>query len=61
MPCAPQWSPQRRGVSRDHQPRETRQRAARVVFQGWLPPRRQPGKERVDDGEVATAERGLGY
>jgi hypothetical protein len=25
------------------------------------PPHRRPGKERVDDGEVATAERGLGY
>jgi hypothetical protein len=55
MPCAPQRSPQRRGVSRAHQPRETRQRAARG------PPRRRPGKERVDDGEVATAERDLGY
>jgi hypothetical protein len=25
------------------------------------PPRRRPGKERVDGGEVATAERDLGY
>jgi hypothetical protein len=25
------------------------------------PPRRRPGKERVDDGEVATTERDLGY
>jgi hypothetical protein len=25
------------------------------------PPRRRPGKERVDDGEVAAAERNLGY
>jgi hypothetical protein len=25
------------------------------------PPRRQPGKEKVDDGEVAAAERDLGY
>jgi hypothetical protein len=25
------------------------------------PPRRRPGKEKVDDGEVATAERDLGY
>jgi hypothetical protein len=25
------------------------------------PPRRRPGKERVDDGEVAAAERDLGY
>jgi hypothetical protein len=25
------------------------------------PPRRRPGKERVDDGEVATAEPNLGY
>jgi hypothetical protein len=25
------------------------------------PPRRWPGKEKVDDGEVATAERDLGY
>jgi hypothetical protein len=25
------------------------------------PPRRRPGKERVDDGEVATRERDLGY
>jgi hypothetical protein len=24
-------------------------------------PRHRPGKERVDDGEVATAERDLGY
>jgi hypothetical protein len=26
-----------------------------------LPPRRRPGKEKVDDGEVAAAERDLGY
>jgi hypothetical protein len=25
------------------------------------PPRRRPGKEKVDDGEVAVAERDLGY
>jgi hypothetical protein len=25
------------------------------------PPRRRPGKERVDDGEVATGEQDLGY
>jgi hypothetical protein len=25
------------------------------------PPRRRPSKEKVDDGEVAAAERGLGY
>jgi hypothetical protein len=25
------------------------------------PPRHRPGKERVDDGEVAAAERDLGY
>jgi hypothetical protein len=25
------------------------------------PPRRRPGKEKVNDGEVATAERDLGY
>ena len=25
------------------------------------PPRRRPGKERVDDGEEAAAERDLGY
>jgi hypothetical protein len=25
------------------------------------PPRRQPGKERVDDGDVAAGERDLGY
>jgi hypothetical protein len=25
------------------------------------PPRRRPGKERVDDSEVAVAERDLGY
>jgi hypothetical protein len=25
------------------------------------PPRRRPGMERVDDGEVAAAERDLGY
>jgi hypothetical protein len=25
------------------------------------PPRRRPGKEKVDDGEVATIERDLGY
>jgi hypothetical protein len=25
------------------------------------PPHRRPGKERVDDGEVAAAERDLGY
>jgi hypothetical protein len=26
-----------------------------------FPPRRRPGKERVDDGEVVAAERDLGY
>jgi hypothetical protein len=25
------------------------------------PPRRRPGKEKVDDGEVVAAERDLGY
>jgi hypothetical protein len=25
------------------------------------PPRRRPGKERVDDGDVAVGERDLGY
>jgi hypothetical protein len=25
------------------------------------PPRRRPGKEKVDDGKVAAAERDLGY
>jgi hypothetical protein len=25
------------------------------------PPRRRPGKERIDDGDVAAGERGLGY
>jgi hypothetical protein len=25
------------------------------------PPRRRPGKEKVDDGEVTAAERDLGY
>jgi hypothetical protein len=28
---------------------------------GGSPPHRRPGKEKVDDGEVATAERDLGY
>jgi hypothetical protein len=30
-------------------------------FKDGSPPRRRPGKEKVDDGEVATAERDLGY
>jgi hypothetical protein len=30
-------------------------------FKDGSPPRRRPGKERVDDGEVVAAERGLGY
>jgi hypothetical protein len=37
MPCTPQQSPQRRGVSRDHRAREARQRAARADLQGRLP------------------------
>jgi hypothetical protein len=37
MPCAPAWSPQRRGVSRDHRPRKTHQQAARAVLQIRLP------------------------
>jgi hypothetical protein len=61
MPCAPKQSPQRHRVLRDHQAREARQRAARADFQGWLPFRRWPGKERVDDGDVATGERDLVY
>jgi hypothetical protein len=28
---------------------------------GGSPPHRRPGKEKVDDGEAATAERDLGY
>jgi hypothetical protein len=30
-------------------------------FKNGSPPRRRPGKEKVDDGEVAAAERDLGY
>jgi hypothetical protein len=30
-------------------------------FKDGSPPRRRPGKERVDDGEVAVAEWDLGY
>jgi hypothetical protein len=30
-------------------------------YKDGSPPRRRPGKERFDDGEVATAERDLGY
>jgi hypothetical protein len=61
MPCAPQRSPQRHGVSRDHRPRETCQRAARAVFQGQLPTSSPIWQGRVNDGEVAAAERDLGY
>jgi hypothetical protein len=61
MPYTPQQLPQRHGVSRDHRAREARQRAARADFQGWLPPHRRPGKERVDDSEVAAGEWDLGY
>jgi hypothetical protein len=30
-------------------------------FKDGSPPRRRPGKEKVNDGEVAAAERDLGY
>jgi hypothetical protein len=34
---------------------------AKQTSKDGSPPRRRPGKEKVDDGEVATAERDLGY
>jgi hypothetical protein len=37
MPCAPQQSPQRLGVPRDHQAHEARQRAARADFKRMAP------------------------
>jgi hypothetical protein len=61
MPYAPQQLPQRLGVPRDHQAREARQRATQADFQGWIPTSSSAGKERVDDGDVATGERDLGY
>jgi hypothetical protein len=51
MPCPPQQSPQRLGMPRDPKTREAHQRAAR----------RRPGKEKVDEGDVAAGERDLGY
>jgi hypothetical protein len=48
MPSAPQQSPQRIEVPRDHQAREARQRTARAVIQEWLPTPSQAWL--VDDG-----------
>jgi hypothetical protein len=59
-PRAPQRSPQRRRMSRDHRPRETRQRAARAVFRGWLPtlsPTRQGKGRRRGGGRGRTGPR----
>jgi hypothetical protein len=51
----------RLGMSRDHQAREARQRAARQASKDGSPPRRRPGKEKVDEGDAAAGERDLGY
>jgi hypothetical protein len=37
------------------------QQTAEQSSKDGSPPRRRPGKEKVDDGEVAAAERDLGY
>jgi hypothetical protein len=49
VPCAPQRSPQRLSERREQSSKD------------GSPPRRRPGKERSNDGEVAAGERELGY
>ena len=61
MPCAPEWSPQRRECHKiiDLAKRVSKRREQ--SSKDGSPPRRRPGKENVDDGEVGVAERDLGY
>jgi hypothetical protein len=58
MPCAPERSPQCHEII-DLAKRVSEQREQ--SSKDGSPPRRRPGKEKVDDGEVAAAERDLGY
>jgi hypothetical protein len=58
MPYAPQQSPQcHRTIDLAKRVNERREQSSKDGSQ----PRSRPGKERVDDGEVAAAERDLGY
>jgi hypothetical protein len=61
MPCAPQQSPQRLEVLRDHQARKHVSERREQTSKDGSPPRRRPSKERVDDGDVVVGERDLGY
>jgi hypothetical protein len=58
MPYASQQSPQRREII--ELAKRVSERREQTSKDG-SPPRRRPGKERVDDGEVAAGERDLGY
>jgi hypothetical protein len=51
------WSVARSLISRNERVSERREQSS----EDSSPPRRRPGKEKVDDGEVAAAERDLGY
>jgi hypothetical protein len=48
-------------MPRDPQARKAHWRAARAGLQGWLATSARPGKEKVDEGDVATGERDLEY
>jgi hypothetical protein len=61
MPCAPQQSP---GASECREIIKLTKRVSErreQTSKDGSPPRRRPGKERVDDGDVAAGERDLGY
>jgi hypothetical protein len=58
MPYAPQRSPQRREII--ELAKRVNERREQTSKDGSSP-RHRPGKERVDDGDVAAGERDLGY
>jgi hypothetical protein len=48
-------------MPRDHQAREARHKRREQASKDGSPPRRRPGKEKVDEGDAAVGERDLGY
>jgi hypothetical protein len=62
MPCTPQRSPHHAAECREiiELAKRVGERHEQSSNDG-SPPRRRHGKEGVDDGEVAAAERDLGY
>jgi hypothetical protein len=61
MPYAPAWSPQRQECRKIIDLAKCVSEWREQSSKDGSPPRRRPGKEKVDDGEVAAAEWDLGY